>query len=312
MGSLFDFGGDAVKDARDSAAAIAASAEGRSVGHINSNEREKKLQKYGRSLSKKGFSPVNFKSNAYNVGLTKKGGSFTRTGEAQGWMDNLKRGTRTDEQGFNNLLTQLNPGFGRLSQATIARLEQAKRASVGNMREQFARRNLTEGSSFVADQLGSIRSEYDLLQQQAEAESMVKEMQMTGDVIMARGDARLKNISQAMQNMQFEGAMAAQLAQGVSKSMQDLTSMEAELMKFAASIGNQGDIAKANVSAGLSNTHLGQQPEFGAMQAEADRGPAAMLATLGGAALTGGFGSFGGTAAAAAGAAGGAAATPLK
>lgn len=235
---------------------------------------------------------LNFGTPGYGIQVDSSGGLVNRTGETQGFIDALKYGLGTDEAGYTNLLSQIAPGFGRLSQAAGQEIENAGRAAVGNLREQLARRRVL-GASFANDQMAGLKATYDQMKQKAQAEAMVQELEMTQKVISARTDARNQTIAQALNQIQFEGDIGKTLTLGIMATNTDLAKVQAELSSLAAQItGNIATAQMGNVT-GLQNTMIGSQPAYGQMAAEAAAGPANMIGTLLGTAISGGFGGIG-------------------
>lgn len=232
---------------------------------------------------------LNFGTPGYGIQLNSSGGAFTRQGETQGVMDALLSGAATDEAGYNNLLSQIQPGFGRLSSATQQEIENASRAAVGNLREQLARRRVL-GASFANDQMAGLKATYDQMKQKAMAESFVQEMEMTKQVISQRTEARNQAISQAFSQLNFEGDTGRQLTALIMANNNDMAKLQADLAatgaQIAAGIGQT--IVAGNTT--LGNTVLGSQPQYAELAANAQAGLPNLLGTVAGAALTGGLG----------------------
>ncbi len=244
-----------------------------------------------------GFRPVSYTGPGHNIGISSTGAiSMNRTPEAQGFMDQLMNGLGTDESGFSNLLSQIAPGFGKLSTARGQEIDNAREKAVGNLREQLAKRRVL-GASFANDQIGSLERQYMQDKDAALADSITKEMDMTNQVLQARTQARNQTITTGLNEIQFESNIGAQLLQTTSANMQNLQSAMTDLVKLKATIIGQGQIAKGNISANLGNTGIAAQTDFANLDSQEQAAPGQLLGTILGAGLggwaTGGFSGIG-------------------
>lgn len=237
--------------------------------------------------------PITMSTPGYGIQLNSSGGIINRSGETQSVMDALLSGMGTDETAYSNLLGQIQPGFGRLSQATLQDIENQSRAAVGNLREQLARRRVL-GASFANDQLAGLKATYDQMREKALAENFVQEMEMTKQVIAQRTEARNAAVSQAFNQIQFEGDQGQKYAALIMANNQDMAKLQGELAVAGAQVASNtgGQIVGAQTQ--LGSTMLGTAPTWAQMNAEAAAGPATLIGTLGGA-LAGNSGLFGGT-----------------
>ena len=295
MGNLF---GSAAEDGQRQLRADTKKYTKKGLKQLNSRPILSRLDAERERLRTQGITPFSYQGPGYGINIDNTGNiGMTRTAESQGVMDRLLGGLSTDEAAYGDLLSQITPGFGRLSNARRDEIERAAQKGVGNLRDQLARRRVA-GSSFANDQIGSLRAEYDALKEKSLAESMVQELQMTQDVIGARTNARNATISQAFQNIQFEGNLGGQLMQSVLGNMNNLQMAQVELAKTAALI--QADIqkARANVVTTMGSTMTGQASDFANIQAQIDAGPGQLIGQIGGTALGAYLGNpaaFGGT-----------------
>lgn len=236
-------------------------------------------------LSSSGLTPVSFGGPGYGINIDNSGNiAMNRTPESQGVMDKLLGGLNTDEQAYSDLLTQIRPGFGRLTNARVGEIKNAATKAVGNLRDQLARRRVA-GASFANDQVGSLQAEYDRMTEQAIAESMVEELKMTGDVIGARTQARNQTLAQAFDQTQFEGTIGANLLMNTQKNMQDIQTMMVDLTKTIADIELRARLGNQASATSLSGTYLGQGSEFAGLKAQEAAAPGNFVGQLAGTAL---------------------------
>jgi hypothetical protein len=252
---------------------------------------------YNRLQDGGGFRPANYTGPGHNIAIDQNGNiNMGRTGEAQGVMDRLLSGMDTDEGSFGALLSQITPGFGRLSQARGAQIDADRERGVGNLREQLAKRRVL-GASFANDQIGSLERQYMMDKDKALAESLTQELEMTNNVIQARSEARVKSVSTALNEIQFETNVGAQLMQSVMSNMHDLTMAMTDIAKLRASLGLQAGLGVANANTTLANTGIGSQTEFANLESQEKAAPGQLLGSIAGMALggwaSGGFGGLG-------------------
>lgn len=272
--------------------AAANKASKKAVSYIKTDPITNKLDTLGASLVNNGLTPTSYAGPGYNIGISSGGNiNMARTGETQGFMDRLGAGMDTDEGAFGSLLSQLTPGFGRLSSARAQDIRNAASKAIGNLKDNLGRRRVL-GSSFANDQIGSVERQYALDEERVKAEALVEELKMTNEVINSRSAARNQALTTAFSQIQFEGDVGQKLLQSTQAAMNNLQLAQVDLAKTAASITAQGQIAKANVYAGIQSIPLQSAPEFAGIKAQEAAAPANFIGTVAGAALGGGM--FGG------------------
>ncbi|HEY6019657.1 MAG TPA: hypothetical protein VIY48_07080 [Candidatus Paceibacterota bacterium] len=257
------------------------------------------MQNLADKIGSQGITPLSFSTPGYGITVNNNGGSLTRTPGTQGWMDALKSGLGTDEAGYNTLLSQIAPGFGLLTQSRLADINNQATAALGNLKSQLAKRRVL-GASFADSQLTGLKAQYDQMRQQALAESITQEMQMTQDALKQRTDARNATISQALSQIQFEGNLGGQLTGQVLSSMNDLSKLQADLLQSAAQLQVQAKVANMQGTTGLNQQAIGNLPDLAAITADWQSAPYKLAAgVVGNAVGSGGlFGQSGSTAAA--------------
>lgn len=231
-------------------------------------------------LQNNGITPFSSLGPGFGINISEAGDiNMSRTPETQGFMNRLLTGLNTDESAFGDLLSQITPGFGRLTNARREELRRAQEKSVGNLRDQLARRRVA-GASFANDQIGSLESEFAALTDKAISESMVEELKLTGDVIGARTQARNQTISQALSQIQFEGNIGASLTQSVLANMNNLQLAQVELAQTAAGIEAEIQKARAGVVTNLGTTQTGQASNFANIASQEAAGPGQLIGSV--------------------------------
>ena len=226
------------------------------------------LSKLQTKLGKQGLPPVSSVSDAYSMGINKKGDvNVDRQPFTQGWLDNLWGSGTTADASYSDLLGQLSPGYGKLSEERQKALELEKRKGVGDLRAQLAKRRVL-GASFATDQEASVAAEYDRLKDQARGESIVAELQQTQQVITERADTALKYTQQALQHAQFEGALQAGLMQGAQDNLMKLKDLQVDLAKMVAAITSAQQIGSAEIKGQLASQMAGSFSQYAGIESQ--------------------------------------------
>lgn len=167
--------------------------------------------------------------------------SVNRTPARESAVSNLVRGFDSQAQAFRGLRGSVAPGAGRLSQglqastqARISALRGEGRRTVGNIRENLARRRLA-GSSFQASEVAAAESEFAMREDQVRAESAVAEAQgfmqeidLTRDLIDKEFGASISGLQTVLQDLNFDTAVGAEIAGLASQLMNDNLRAQAE------------------------------------------------------------------------------------
>ena len=192
-----------------------------------------------------------------------------------------------------DLLPQVNPGFGRLTEArnqvfedALTRLEQRREAETGDLRENLARRRIA-GSSFASDaqarQESAFQQSIDELQgqqAQANAQSFLQELDLTRNLINQRFQTE---VGQAQSALQLLNNAASLDRAGTGAQLDELNTI--------AQLGGQlvGNIQTALGGIAQRELQLAAQSAGGLGQA------AGLLGSFGGDFLSGLGGSLGGS-----------------
>jgi hypothetical protein len=240
-------------------------------------------------LANNTISPFYSQMPGYNLETGMNNGqtfaNVSRTGETQGFMDRLMAGLGADENSYQDLLSQIRPGFGRLSEAQQEQIKNSYAQRYGDLRSQLARRRVL-GSSFANADLERMNLERDQQMRASMAESMVQELKMTGDVLKAQTDSRNQTIQTAFSQLQFEGNLGINLTNMVMQSMNENLQAQQDLIKLAANVKMQGSLGAANISGSLASTVTSSFPGYAELQSNIDAGPMNFLGTVLGAGAT--------------------------
>lgn len=97
----------------------------------------------------------------------------------------------------NELIADVRPGFGRLTEARLQQIENARSRAVGNLRENLARRRVL-GSSFGRDALARTESEFAQQSERAAAQGFLQELDATNRLIQQRLNARQNTVQREL------------------------------------------------------------------------------------------------------------------
>jgi hypothetical protein len=144
---------------------------------------------------------------------------------------------RGDLQGIRG---QVVPGFGRLTAAARANIENARSARLGNLRDTLAQRRLT-GSSFGESLITQAEREFGQAQNEAESQSILQEIATSSALIEQENSIINTQVQQALSEL----GIVAGVSQNFTNSMNQLGQMErmmaaqeqAGLGKFIGQLG---------------------------------------------------------------------------
>jgi hypothetical protein len=125
----------------------------------------------------------------------------------------------------------VRPGFGALTEARVGSIDTARRRATGTLRDNLSRRRVL-GSSFAADAMGRVESEFGRQEAEARAQSFLEELQMTTGLIEREAQYRTTAMTTALDNLNLEASLATQLATGASAALLQSASMQAQIAQM--------------------------------------------------------------------------------
>lgn len=207
------------------------------------------------------FYPTGFASAGTIAKLDRPTNTFnlTRTPERIQALESLVGGFNKQAEVFRGLRGQVAPGLSRLTtdiEATlgqslrerIAAIRGEGRRTVGNIRENLARRRLA-GSSFQGSEVASAEAEFARTEDQARAESAQL-------VAQAKADAFLREIDLSKDLIEKEFMSSISGAQAVLTDLNFDTALVAQLAMQASELGNANKTAQAEARA--AQEHAGE------------------------------------------------------
>ena len=103
------------------------------------------------------------------------------------------------------------PGISGLRSARLKEIDDARRSSIGNLRENLSRRRVL-GSSFGQDAISRAEAEFGKERERVAAESFLQEMVMTNNLIQQEFTARRGEFQTFLDELNLEANLAAGLA----------------------------------------------------------------------------------------------------
>ena len=128
------------------------------------------------------------------------GGTLTAIQQAETQLPGFFAQTGQLRGDIRDLMAQVEPGFGRLTETRVEGIRDRASAAVGNLRAELNNRNML-GSSFAQNQLSNLALDFTREEDTARAESFVAEMAFTDQLIGRSGE--LLQLDQATMNQQI-------------------------------------------------------------------------------------------------------------
>lgn len=120
------------------------------------------------------------------------------------------------------------PGVSALRSSRLGEIENARRRSVGNLRENLQRRRVL-GSSFGQDAVVRAEKEFAQERERVAAESTLQELEMTHALIGEEFNARRGEFSTFLDEMNLQANLATQIATGATATLGSMAQLEARL-----------------------------------------------------------------------------------
>lgn len=164
------------------------------------------------------FTPPGFASPAGSATFDPGTNSFVFTPQTSGAVNTLTNRLLERTAALRELRPQLRPGFGRLTEARVQAIQGARGRSIGNLREELAKRRIL-GSSFA--QIETQRQEAAFAQQEAEARatSFLQELDATTRLIGEEFASSVAAAEAVLNQFNFETSVAAGLGTAAGEAL---------------------------------------------------------------------------------------------
>ena len=146
---------------------------------------------------------------------------------------------------LGNLKPLVEPGFGRLTEAGVRAVRDARRASMGDLRENLRRRRVL-GSRFGADDIARTNAEFAKKENEFRSQAFLQEMDMLKGLINDQSINAAKSFLSNLEQSNFETGIAAQMASGV-------TSVLSNNAQIIGGMSNRAGDAMLNTLGGLGS-----------------------------------------------------------
>lgn len=144
-------------------------------------------------------------------GLTGKGGTITASPERQGLVGNIAATFPQQASAIGDLLSQVGPGFGRLTDAAVTSVRNARSAAIGNLKDTLQRRRVL-GSSFGQDALTRAETEFANQENATRANSFLQELQLTNQLMQQQFEAQRGEFQTGLDELNLEANAGVQLS----------------------------------------------------------------------------------------------------
>lgn len=184
-----------------------------------------------------------------------------RTSAIQGISD-ASQGLSND---LGGLLARVQPGFSDVRNARLAAIENNRRRTLGNLRDNLSRRRIS-GSSFALDALSRAEAEFAQQSSNAEAQSILEELDATSTLLTRKTEAEIAGLQALLNGMNFEVETGRSLITSASNLLNQNNQLLASLA--AQEAAGRGALAE-NVSSPIRDFLFGPGGSIAAQAAGA-------------------------------------------
>jgi len=188
-------------------------------------------QKIAKPISN--FTGIGFNAPGLGVETFKGGFDLSRTPANQTALNNLSGSFNTLSTELGALKPLVSPAFGNLSKAGSQAIEDARRRTVGDLRQNLSRRKVA-GSSFAADDVARVEAEFAKKDAEFQATTKLQEIEATAKITIQQYEAAAKGAESILSQGNFESTLAAELSRQYTGALADLAKFESELLRDEA------------------------------------------------------------------------------
>jgi hypothetical protein len=148
----------------------------------------------------------------------------------------------------SDLRAKVAPGFSDLRAARLQEIENSRRAAIGNLRDNLARRRVL-GSSFASD--AETRAEIEFAQERDKvaAETFLQELDLSNKLIAQEFDLTRQSFGTKLSELNLQADVAAGLTAQASQVLQQSAALRAQLAQQKLSTTADLGIAQAKLDA---------------------------------------------------------------
>ena len=130
-------------------------------------------------------------------------------------MGGVSNAYNTQANQLGALQPLVEPGYGRLTEAGIRAIQDARRATMGDLRQNLARRRVS-GSSFAQNDINRTNAEFTKQQNEFASQAFTQELAAKQQLINDQATASANAYLQSIQQTNIDSQLATQLASGVT------------------------------------------------------------------------------------------------
>lgn len=174
------------------------------------------------------FRPTGITAGGLTSSVSGDNLTITPSAERLGLVRNLAGGFTNEADALAGLRDRVTPGFSDLRTSRLQQIEDARKAAIGNLRENMARRRVL-GSSFGQDALTRAELEFGRAKESTAAESFLQELDATNQLVQQEFQARRGAFEAGLNDLNLQADVATKLAAGASAQLGANARLEAEL-----------------------------------------------------------------------------------
>ena len=170
--------------------------------------------------------------------------NLTRSQEVQDSLSGISNAFKTQAGELGGLKPLVEPGFGRLTEAGIRAIRDARRSSIGDLKTNLSRRRVS-GSSFGADDISRTNAEFSKRENEFASQAFVQELALSQQLINDQATASASAYSTFLEQANIESNFAVTLSSGVSSILSDNAKIIGDMSNSGSSalLKFGGDIA---------------------------------------------------------------------
>lgn len=150
--------------------------------------------------------------------------NLTRSPEVNQSLSGISSAFQNQSSQLGALKPLVEPGFGRLTEAGIRAIRDARRSSIGDLKTNLSRRRVL-GSSFGADDVSRTNAEFAKRENEFTSQAFVQELELSKQLINEQATAQANSFLQILQQSNLESQLATQLASGVTAVLSNNASL---------------------------------------------------------------------------------------
>ncbi len=150
------------------------------------------------------------------------------TASRQGLVRGLSETSLDQAEQLLGLRGRVAPGVSDLRTARLAEIDNARRSSISNLKDNLARRRVL-GSSFGEDAMARSELEFAQERDRVQAETFMQELELTNNLINQEFDARRTAFSTRVNELNLQADLATKLSSDATQLLQTSAQFKSQL-----------------------------------------------------------------------------------